>query len=183
MTARAISLQAARLPRVRAKYRGCTVRIWSGEHCAYWRPNCAGYCADPAGAGVYLFEDAYANTAHCDPSKQIAFEFTPTGSVGVNPWRPMARAIDLKHLGKLGEELGEAAAATARCIIQGIDEREPVTGKPNREWLEDELADVIANATLVTLHFKLDRGRILARARRKVAQLRAWHAMLDEGEA
>ena len=62
-----------------------------------------------------------------------------------NPWHPMSDAVDLKHLGKLAEELSEAGAAVARCIIQGIDEKEPVTGKINREWLQDELADVIAN--------------------------------------
>lgn len=96
-----------------------------------------------------------------------------------NPWLPMRDPIALKHLGKLAEELAEAGAATARCIIQGIDEREPVTGKPNREWLEDEIADVLANAQLVMDHFGLDMQRIHARAERKKVHLRAWHAMAD----
>jgi NTP pyrophosphatase (non-canonical NTP hydrolase) len=97
-----------------------------------------------------------------------------------NPWTPMARPIDLKHLGKLGEELGEASAAVSRCIIQGIDEREPVTGKLNREWLEDELADVMANRELVVEHFGLDLARMRERASAKKEHLRAWHAMLTE---
>lgn len=59
-----------------------------------------------------------------------------------NPWNPMTKAIDLKHLGKLGEEAGELSAIVCRCIIQGINEYEPVTGKSNREALEDEIADV-----------------------------------------
>lgn len=105
------------------------------------------------------------------------------GRAEPNPWRPMSRPIDLKHLGKLAEELGEASAATARCIIQGIDEREPVTGKLNREWLEDELADVAANICLVGLHFGLDRDRVMARCQRKIDQLRAWHEMLADGDA
>lgn len=96
-----------------------------------------------------------------------------------NPWRPMTRPIDLKHLGKLSEELNEAGSAVARCIIQGVDESEPVTGKPNRVWLEDELADVIANVELVTRHFRLDRQRMKSRADRKMAHLGQWHSMLD----
>jgi hypothetical protein len=73
-----------------------------------------------------------------------------------NPWHPIDDKVDLKHLGKLGEELSELAAASSkcatavcRCIIQGVDEAEPVTGKVNREWLEDEIADVQANMDLV----------------------------------
>lgn len=104
-------------------------------------------------------------------------------SPALNPWRPMHRAIDLMHMGKLGEELGEAQSAASRCVIQGIDECEPVTKKLNREWLEDELADVLANIELVTKHFQLDRMRMQARVDRKKAHLRSWHAMLYEGVA
>jgi NTP pyrophosphatase (non-canonical NTP hydrolase) len=95
----------------------------------------------------------------------------------MNPWHPIDNKVDLKHLGKLGEELGECAAAVSRCIIQGIEEKEPVTGKPNREWLEEEIADVIANTTLVVGRFDLDDKRIAARAAKKIAQLRSWHEM------
>lgn len=109
--------------------------------------------------------------------------FDPTNPSGtswaLNPWVPMSKPIDLKHLGKLAEELNEAGSAVARCIIQGIDECEPVTLKRNREWLEDELADVTANIGLVTDHFDLDRGRMQTRAARKMTHLRAWHTMLE----
>ncbi len=101
-------------------------------------------------------------------------------SWALNPWRPMSRPIDLKHLGKLAEELGEASSAASRCVIQGIDEREPVTGKPNRQWLQDELADVLANIELVVAHFGLDVEAIRARAERKKVHLRGWHSMLNE---
>lgn len=99
-------------------------------------------------------------------------------SWALNPWRPMSNPLDLKHLGKLAEELNEAGSAVARCIIQGIDEREPITRKSNREWLEDELADVMANIRLVTDHFGLDQSRMAERAERKRKHLKAWHAML-----
>lgn len=96
---------------------------------------------------------------------------------GPNPWHPMDNPVDLKHLGKLMEELGEAQSAAARCIIQGIDEEEPVTGKVNREWLEDELADVLANINLVALRFELDEDRMNERMERKAKQLKLWHDM------
>ncbi len=94
----------------------------------------------------------------------------------------MSVPIDLKHLGKLSEELGEAISATSRCIIQGIDEREPITGKPNKQWLEDELADVLANIELVAEHFQLEAARMQERKERKKIHLRGWHSMLTEGQ-
>lgn len=104
----------------------------------------------------------------------------PRTSWALNPWRPMSVPIDLKHLGKLGEELGEAVSAVNRCIIQGIDECEPITKKPNKEWLEDELADVRANIELVVAHFGLDEARMAVRVARKKEHLRGWHSMLDD---
>lgn len=95
----------------------------------------------------------------------------------LNPWHPIKNAVDLKHLGKFSEELGECSAAVARCIIQGVNKREPVTGKLNREWLEDEIADVLGNAALVLERFKLNGRRIRERARKKVKRLRTWHRM------
>ena len=95
----------------------------------------------------------------------------------VSPWHPMTDPVDLKHIGKLMEELGEATSAAARCQIQGIDESEPVTGKPNREWLEDELADVEAGIKLAKERFKLDAQRMDERREKKIVQLRQWHNM------
>lgn len=103
----------------------------------------------------------------------------PKTSWALNSWHPMTRPVDLKHLGKLVEELGEAVSAVGRCIIQGIDENEPITGKSNRVWLEEELADVTANMGLVTVHFKLAVDQMKVRAERKTEHLRGWHSMLD----
>lgn len=89
------------------------------------------------------------------------------------PWHPMKDAVDLKHMGKLAEELGELQAAVARCIIQGIDEAEPVTGKSNRQWLGEEIADVQANLELVLEHFGLSID--WRRVYRKKDNLRDWH--------
>lgn len=88
----------------------------------------------------------------------------------------MTRHSDLQHLGKFGEECGEAASAACRCIIQGIDECEPSTGEVNRRWLEKEIADVIANAELCIEHFGLDQAFIDERIAFKKEYLRRWHA-------
>lgn len=95
--------------------------------------------------------------------------------MNMNPWHPITDPVDLKHLGKLGEELGECQAAVSRCIIQGLLSTEPVTGKLNKEWLEEELADVLANAQLVIARFKLNEPHIHSRSQIKKERLRVWH--------
>lgn len=94
-----------------------------------------------------------------------------------SPWVPMTDLADLKHLGKFAEELSECGSAVSRCIIQGVDGREPSTGEPNREWLTKEIADVLCNADLVIDHFGLDRDAIEARVEFKRGYLSRWHAM------
>jgi hypothetical protein len=103
-----------------------------------------------------------------------------SGFGSVHPWKPTTKPIDLKHLGKLIEELGELQAALARCIIQGINEKEPTTGKLNRDWLEEEIADTLANIELVISHFTLNRHFIEGRSDVKMRRLKVWHDMLDE---
>lgn len=90
-----------------------------------------------------------------------------------NPWHPLSNPVDLKVMGKFSEEINELGAAIARCIIQGVDEREPVTGKLNREWVEDEMADFQANMELVQerFGFKIDPERV----KRKKAYQTIWH--------
>lgn len=99
----------------------------------------------------------------------------------LNPWQPEQDRLRLALLGKLLEEVNELGAALARCIIQGIGESEPVTGKPNVDWLEDEIADVSGAGSLVIEHFGLREKRINARFDRKVQHLRAWHRLISEG--
>lgn len=91
----------------------------------------------------------------------------------ISPWHPIKDAVDLKHLGKLAEESNELGSAIARCIIQGVDECHPVTGKSNRSWLEDEMADVIAGITLCEERFGLNVD--VKRIEEKLRDLRRWH--------
>lgn len=95
----------------------------------------------------------------------------------ISPWVPTSSPRELKVLGKISEELGECSSASARCIIQQITEDEPVTGKPNKLWLEEELADVRATSRLAISEFDLDEEFIESRAQRKEDQLRQWLAM------
>lgn len=96
----------------------------------------------------------------------------------LNPWHPMDKPVDIKVIGKFLEEMGEGVAASARCLIQGIEEKEPITGKVNKDWLEDEIADMHANLQLVIEHFHLDSSKILERSLAKKARLKNWHDML-----
>lgn len=98
------------------------------------------------------------------------------GRAQINPWHPMQDPVDLKHMGKLVEELGECSQAAGRCIIQGMDEHEPDSKEINRVWLTKEISDVLANAYLVIAHFDLDRDFINKRMEFKMERLRLWHA-------
>jgi hypothetical protein len=96
----------------------------------------------------------------------------------LNPWQPERDPVRLAVLGKLAEELGEAGAIVARCIIQGIDESEPVTKVANREALTKELADVWATGTMAIELFGLSSADIARRVERKIQHLRAWHKLI-----
>lgn len=98
-------------------------------------------------------------------------------------WIPVTDRVDLAHLGKLGEETGELSAVVSRCIIQGLDGIEPGTGKINRVWLAEEIADVSAMSHMVVDRFGLDRGGIYERAARKMAFKTEWHRMLRESQS
>lgn len=92
----------------------------------------------------------------------------------VSPWVPEQDVRKQKVLGKGVEEAGEYTSAVARCFIQGINESEPTTGKPNKRWLEEELADVVATSQHLVETFDLDVDFIRQRAEKKHAQLATW---------
>jgi hypothetical protein len=93
---------------------------------------------------------------------------------GPSDWQPITSKPDLAVLGKLGEELTECASALFRCIIQGIDEVEPETKRPNRDWLECEVADVHAMLDHIEEHFGLDIARIGSRWQAKYEYKKVW---------
>jgi hypothetical protein len=93
---------------------------------------------------------------------------------GPSPWVPENDVCRLKVLGKALEEGGEYVSAVARCLIQGIAESEPTTGKPNRQWLEEEMADVMATMQHLVREFDLDIHAMSQRVEKKYAYLRKW---------
>lgn len=96
----------------------------------------------------------------------------------ISPWQPTTDKTDLAVLGKLAEELGEAQQIVARCIIQGIWEADPVTGEPNIEMLEKELADVEACTAIAIDRFDLDYAKMSDRVNVKEAGFKEWHKLL-----
>ncbi len=61
--------------KVAARLSGRLVRIWSGEHGAYWRKNGCGYTdGKRVWAWALPFEQAFDKTRHCGPEKKIVFE-------------------------------------------------------------------------------------------------------------
>lgn len=99
-----------------------------------------------------------------------------------NKWVPTTDLVELALLSKAAEETNEMGIALMRCIMQGPNGKDPDTGRPNLEALEDEVADVRGLSRLLVWHFNLDEDRIAARADTKAAHKRAWFRLLkDDG--
>jgi len=96
----------------------------------------------------------------------------------VTEWIHESDPVRLRRLGKTGEELGEAMAVVSRCIIQGIDEIDPSSGKTNRLRLEEELADVLAQIECTVDAFGLRTDFIKERGAKKVEQMAVWEGLM-----
>lgn len=89
-----------------------------------------------------------------------------------------ARRVVDEPLADLAIHLGQAGAAAARCLIQGIDEAEPSTGEVNREWLTNGL-DNLRGALLAAIgSLGMSVAAIDERVARKREFLLRWHAMV-----
>ena len=106
----------------------------------------------------------------------LKFEANPTAPL-VSKWVPTTNLMMLRRLGKLLEECGELVDVAARCIIQGIDEVDPGTGRVNRLRLEDEIADVIAQCRMANEHLGLNEAAIEKRVANKIERSLEWEAM------
>lgn len=73
-----------RWPKLAKSLEGKKVRIWSGEHCSYWRPDGAGYTYEIAAAGIYKFEEAFRKTSGCGPEKQIMYRVVTDNIVTID---------------------------------------------------------------------------------------------------
>ena len=100
--------------------------------------------------------------------------------MALKKWIPTTNLLMLRRMGKLMEESSELSAVAARCIIQGIDEIDPGSGKTNRQRLHDELADVLAQISCTIADLDIDKESIGVRVRDKVDQMAEWEAMFKE---
>lgn len=94
-------------------------------------------------------------------------------------WLPESRTVIHQALGKGAEEAAELGKILARCLIQGLDEKDPKTGVPNLAALADELADMEATIEWLFELLPLDVESHNARAGRKLDGFRRWKAMLE----
>jgi NTP pyrophosphatase (non-canonical NTP hydrolase) len=97
--------------------------------------------------------------------------------MALTKWTPTTDLLMLRRMGKTGEEAAELLVVTNRCIIQGIDEIDPGTGKVNRARLQDELADVQAQIGCTVLALGLDQEYMARRTAEKIRQMNEWEAM------
>lgn len=98
----------------------------------------------------------------------------------MSKWVPTTDLKELRRLGKLGEELGEASAVASRCIIQGLDELDPSSKRINRNRLEDEIADVLAQCNVTINMLNLDSDRIKERQYDKEKQMWVWEELSND---
>ena len=102
-------------------------------------------------------------------------------AITISPWMPEQDRIRLAVLGKLIEECNELAGRAARCIIQGIDERDPDSGLTNRTEMAREIADVIACTEVAIEVLVLSVGS--QRVQEKMRGFYRWHTMIEVGLA
>lgn len=94
----------------------------------------------------------------------------------ISPWLPEQDQIRLAILGKLVEECGELGSRAARCIIHGLDEVDPDSGRENFEELRREIADV--RACLAVAEEKLGLEPLPEREAGKRVGFLHWHHLI-----
>lgn len=97
-----------------------------------------------------------------------------------NLWIPISDPLVLAAIGKLGEEASELGAIIFRCVIQGLDGKNPETGELNINDLLKEIADVRGLSNLVIRQLELDVSAISERAEKKRIMKRKWIDMIEE---
>lgn len=97
-------------------------------------------------------------------------------ATSMTKWQHTTEPLHVRRLGKTGEELAELAAVVSRCLIQGIDEIDPSSGKTNRQRFIDETADVRAQLNCNDRAFGLPVAEIAARVAKKEAWMAEWES-------
>lgn len=113
-----------------------------------------------------------------DPGAHKPGSLREATNPAISAWRPEQDLHRLAVLGKLIEECNELSARAARCIIHGIDQPDPDTGRTNLAELEREMADV--EACMLQVQMRLGGKFDYARASSKHAGFDEWHQLIDE---
>lgn len=106
-------------------------------------------------------------------SKQLPL-FVDKGSDKLSPWQPANDPIEVAFWGKALEELGELSAIISRCMIQGVNECEPSTGKLNKSALAEEIADVKAMIEIIMTFNNIPEFVLDERMAHKKAKFHRW---------
>jgi hypothetical protein len=108
-------------------------------------------------------------------------DWKPSGDKpAITAWLPDQDQHRLAVLGKLIEECNELSGRAARCILHGLDEVDPDSGRTNRAELEREIADV--EACLSQAQKRLGVAYDLHRAVEKTRGFDHWHNLIDEAD-
>lgn len=111
------------------------VRIWSGEHRAWWRPGGYGYTSDIRDAWVLDRPQAESLTAHCGPEKSIRIRTVVPGDAISDFERGKAEAFE--EAAKIADEFerqdeidnGAAMTGAAGLTAAAIRSRKLSPGK------------------------------------------------------
>ncbi|WP_207747540.1 hypothetical protein [Pelagibacterium limicola] len=96
----------------------------------------------------------------------------------ISPWMPEQDRIRIAVLGKLAEECNELAARAARCIIHGLHEVDPDSGRYNIDELEREMADVFACLSVARMRLRAEPD--INRIETKMQGFARWHRMIED---
>ncbi len=108
------------------------------------------------------------------PTDVIAFRMSDS----LHPTaRPAGRGSNPSHESSLLQILGALQAIAARCVIQGIEEVDPSSGKTNRVRFTDAVADTLTQVNRFIAHFNLDNNAIRLRVTEKKRQMAEWEAL------
>ncbi len=102
--------------------------------------------------------------------------------IKMNPWILPSSPLLRRRIGKTGEEANELGAVCSRILIQGLDEIDPSSGKPNRRRLEEESADVIAQIRKNMQRLGLDADFIKQRVSEKCKRMDEWESLYPAEE-
>lgn len=97
--------------------------------------------------------------------------------MAMSKWTPESDPMILRRVGKTGEEAAELGKVCSRITIQGLDGIDPATGLTNRQALEKEVADVMAQCEVTINALRLDPDAVYTRTQEKKRQMAEWEAL------